>query len=324
VVFQTTLGMNGASCLALVPSGRLLVGSPNGVIEVWDVAEEKRNLVLKGHRGIVKALASSEDERRVFSVSIDSTLRIWDLKSGSLLLTLPAGEELKFVGFDADRKRVVTGGQEVLLWESRIDELRRSWQHQSMSWNLQRQVEAAYRQGQRPSTLDAASFGNDAGLLAEEAVGLAIEKGRQHAADVLRRSAWNVVVRSDGTPRQYEVAFEQATVAMDLVYSASTLQTLALAAYRVGRYKQALARLANVEDELNLANPHLGWIRTLQYAGVALSHAASGQQEQARQAIEDLDLALAQQPARNPLPAKVQQQLLGLRHEAVQLLGPPR
>jgi DNA segregation ATPase FtsK/SpoIIIE-like protein len=98
-----------------------------------------------------------------------------------------------------------------------------------MSWNLRRQVEAAYRQGQRPSALDSSTFDTDAAPLAEEAVEFAVEKGKLHASGVLRRSAWGVAVRSNGTPRQYEAAFQQATVALDLVYSANTVQTLAFA-----------------------------------------------------------------------------------------------
>jgi hypothetical protein len=90
------------------------------------------------------------------------------------------------------------------------------------------------------------------------------------------------------------------------------------------RHKRALAAFANAEDELTLSNPEPIWFQAFQHAGVALSHAASGQKEQARQAIEGLDRALGQQPASDPLPAKVQQQLLGLRLEAVQLLGMPR
>jgi WD40 repeat protein len=67
--------------LAVLPDGRVVSGSDDRTIRVWDLARGAAPQVLEGHTGSVTALAVLPDGR-VVSGSIDCTVRVWDLIRG--------------------------------------------------------------------------------------------------------------------------------------------------------------------------------------------------------------------------------------------------
>lgn len=78
---------------AETPDGRQIDGGPNGKLTVYGPTGETRNLV--GHTGDILAVAVSPDGRRLVSGSADQTLRLWDLATGTNLLSV-------FVGIDGE------------------------------------------------------------------------------------------------------------------------------------------------------------------------------------------------------------------------------
>ncbi|MCA9147791.1 MAG: protein kinase [Planctomycetales bacterium] len=56
--------------------------------EVWDVRNWRIQALLDGHQGPVTDLAFSSDETRVATASVDGTVRVWDVQTGSSLATL--------------------------------------------------------------------------------------------------------------------------------------------------------------------------------------------------------------------------------------------
>jgi WD40 repeat protein len=105
------------TALVMTPDGnRVVSGSWDKTLWVWDIASGKCLRVLKGHTGWVSALAITPDGSRVVSGSRDRTLRVWDLASGECLRVLEGhGEEVYALAMTPDGRRVVSGSQDKTL-----------------------------------------------------------------------------------------------------------------------------------------------------------------------------------------------------------------
>jgi WD40 repeat protein len=68
--------------------GRVVSGSSDGTLKVWDLATGQNLRTLSGHDDAVRALAVT-GEGRVVSASEDGTVKVWDLSREACLATLP-------------------------------------------------------------------------------------------------------------------------------------------------------------------------------------------------------------------------------------------
>ena len=76
-ILQTLKG-HGAAILALaVADGKIVSGSNDNTIRIWDLATGQHIRTLKGHNGAVLALAVADG--KIVSGSRDNTIRIWDI-----------------------------------------------------------------------------------------------------------------------------------------------------------------------------------------------------------------------------------------------------
>jgi WD40 repeat protein len=87
---------------------------------------------LKGHSGLVVALAYSPDGRTLASASADGTARLWDLNTGKLTATLQSPAARAYcVAFSPDGKSVVIGFGEpvglVQVWDAASGQRKVSW-----------------------------------------------------------------------------------------------------------------------------------------------------------------------------------------------------
>src|SRR5262249_46589033 len=105
------------SCVAYSPDGKRLVsGSGEGTLKVWDADTGKDLLTLKGLTGPVLCVAYSPDGNRIVSGSQDNTLKVWDADKGLEVRTLTGHTQwVTCVAFSPDGKRIVSGSQDRTL-----------------------------------------------------------------------------------------------------------------------------------------------------------------------------------------------------------------
>jgi hypothetical protein len=105
------------SSVAISADGtRIVSGSLDRTVKVWDVQSGKDILTLKGHTGNVFSVAISPDGKRIVSGGADSVrgkpgeVKVWDAQSGRDTLALKdhTGTVLS-VAFSADGRRIVSG-----------------------------------------------------------------------------------------------------------------------------------------------------------------------------------------------------------------------
>ena len=122
-VSQRLVGhMGGVWACAFAPDGtRMLSGSEDGTLRLWDVASGAALLTLTGHEGDVWACAFAPDGTQLLSGGEDGTLRLWDAASGAALLTLTGHAGwARACAFAPDGTRLLSGGNDetLRLWDA--------------------------------------------------------------------------------------------------------------------------------------------------------------------------------------------------------------
>ena len=82
--------------------GLVAASSTDGLIFIWDADTGRLRHQLKGHRNGVAEILFSHDDRTLFSVSSDRTLRLWNVATGQELLALGGDEELHELALSPD------------------------------------------------------------------------------------------------------------------------------------------------------------------------------------------------------------------------------
>jgi WD40 repeat protein len=112
---------NSVSSVAFSLDGtRIVSGSDDDTLRLWDAVSDAHLNTLKGHTDCVFSVAFSPDGTRVVSGSRDNTVRLWDVISGAHLNTLIGhASSVYSVTFSPDGTRVVSGSGDnnVRLWD---------------------------------------------------------------------------------------------------------------------------------------------------------------------------------------------------------------
>jgi WD40 repeat protein len=113
---------------------RIVSGSRDGTIRIWDAISCGVQLILKGHTGSVRSVAFSSDGLRIASGSADHTVRIWDAVSGVVQHNLRGhGNCVHSVAFSSDGLRIVSGsdGRTVRIWDAVSGVVQYTWRDYS-------------------------------------------------------------------------------------------------------------------------------------------------------------------------------------------------
>src|SRR5271157_3016782 len=106
---RTLSGHGGwVSAVALTGDGRVVSGSYDGTVKVWDLNSGQEERTLSGHSDWVDALALTGDGR-VVTGSDDGTVKVWDLNSGQEQRTLSGHGGVVWALAVTGDGRVVTG-----------------------------------------------------------------------------------------------------------------------------------------------------------------------------------------------------------------------
>ncbi|KYG02678.1 hypothetical protein BE21_54600 [Sorangium cellulosum] len=108
---------DGVKACAISPDGqRIVSGSRDETLKVWDLATGKLLFTLEGHGDGVKACAISPDGQHVVSGSRDETVKVWDLATGKLLSTLEGHAGwINACAFSPDGQRIVSASNDGTL-----------------------------------------------------------------------------------------------------------------------------------------------------------------------------------------------------------------
>jgi WD40 repeat protein/predicted Ser/Thr protein kinase len=110
---------------------RIVTGTHSLTATVWDAANGKEQLTLKGHTEHIHAAVFSTDGRRIVTGSADQTAKLWDAATGEELLTLKGHSDWVFaVAFSPDGQRIVTGSRDhtIKVWEAASADQVARWQ----------------------------------------------------------------------------------------------------------------------------------------------------------------------------------------------------
>ena len=104
------------------PDGRRIVsGSSDKSVRVWDSSTGEVQNVLEGHAHSVWSVGFSPDGRRIVSGSWDKSVRVWDSSTGEVQNVLEGHtDSVHSVAFSPDGRHIVSGSQDksVRVWDS--------------------------------------------------------------------------------------------------------------------------------------------------------------------------------------------------------------
>ena len=121
MVIQTGCGNSSVSFSA--DGTRIVSGSNDKSVRVWDASTGAELKVLNGHTDYINSVAFSADGMRIISGSDDESVWVWDASTGAELKVLNGHTRtVESVAFSADGTRIISGSNDesVVVWDASI------------------------------------------------------------------------------------------------------------------------------------------------------------------------------------------------------------
>jgi WD40 repeat protein len=103
---------------------RVVSGSGDRTVKVWDAETGRELLTLQGHTNTVTTVAVTPDGKRVVSASDDRTVRLWDSTTGYETMALKMTKEgVRAMSVSPDGKRIfAVGTNSVKVWDASMSQ----------------------------------------------------------------------------------------------------------------------------------------------------------------------------------------------------------
>ena len=104
-------------CFQIFSDNKIITGSGDSSIKIWDIQKFKCICTLLGHRGAISHLKMSDDN--LISVSADKTIKIWNLYGGYCVMTLIGHQNIIFCIKLLGNDTLVSGSfdQTIKVWD---------------------------------------------------------------------------------------------------------------------------------------------------------------------------------------------------------------
>ena len=118
---QCTADMTSTSDTSCLLKDRVLLGSDDGIVKVWDIGGSAPVALmdLEGHDHAVYSITASDTSNVALSGSRDTSVRLWDLRTGRIVRVM-SEEHIGFirsVSMDSACRTAVSGSDDVMLWD---------------------------------------------------------------------------------------------------------------------------------------------------------------------------------------------------------------
>ena len=115
------------TAVAITPNGRKIVTTSGKNIIIWDMETRVILCTLKGHTRNITAMAITPDGKHIISTSKDRTLKLWDIKTGSISYT---SDTLENFTHWIDALVITTDGQ--LIISASTDNTYKVWKRENL------------------------------------------------------------------------------------------------------------------------------------------------------------------------------------------------
>ncbi len=101
-------------------SNKIVAGSLDYKVRIWDCATQKISMYLEGHKKSVLAVAYSLDEKNIVTGSLDKTVKIWNAENGELIKSIERhSDKIYDIKFHPNGKYFATCSNDrtIKLWD---------------------------------------------------------------------------------------------------------------------------------------------------------------------------------------------------------------
>jgi eukaryotic-like serine/threonine-protein kinase len=282
----------GVSEVAFSPDGRRVAAAGGGTVKLWDAATGQPVLTLSGQASSGRGVACSPDWRRL-AAGVGDNVKLWD--------ATPLNQELRTIRDAAELVEFLFG--QPLPTSEVLDRIR---DNPSLDAEVRhRALDLADARGELLLDQEAERVVNGlyarpllrpevrASIRADQTLSepmrrraLALAEQIPESPSRLNEVSWSVARERGATRDAYRLALRRAEAAFQLEpTNGALLNTLGVAQYRSGHYREAVAALTQ-SDRLNSASA-LG-PQPADLAFLALAHHRLGEPDQARTALDRL------------------------------------